>query len=183
MATSLIQSVSQFLLLLLSYFFLGDRVGGEIAPPSTLFTHSYISPFETPLEKKKKKKIITAVALVPLLSHSLCFGPINILEMEMHHSFSLHLHPNKNLEMETCTVPSLMLGQGFSCSLVNMWCLPCSGCFWLILSKCSLKKGIQLECCVEWRHLECFIACTERRDILHMHSHGLHETYVWEETI
>lgn len=82
------------------------------------FLHTVIFPLLKYLQKKKK--YIIAVALVPLLSHNLCFSPINILEMEMHHSFSLHLHPNKNLEMETFTVPSLVLGQGFSCSLVNM---------------------------------------------------------------
>lgn len=78
-------------------------------------------------------------------------------------------YSNENLEMEACALPPLVLQQSFSCGLGNAWRLPhcCSGYCWLIHSRRSLNKSLQLGCCLDWRHLECYLVCFKRKDILH----------------
>lgn len=93
---------------------------------------SSFNPFYTPLyfpfsntSSKKKKKEQWLWFFYSLI---ICLGPISILEMKCTTLSHCTFHPDKNLEMEACTVPSFVLGQEFPCSLVNIWCLLCC-CF------------------------------------------------------
>jgi len=55
--------------------------------------------------------------VVLLFSDDLCLGPSSIYEVEMHLSFLPFFYLDENLEMKSCTIPSFLVEQSFSCGL------------------------------------------------------------------